>query len=58
LRKGIGSDFWEAFTGGADAGIETMGEEVSKEHFGGGWMIHAGPESRWEEGFASSPIPS
>jgi len=103
----MGSDFWESFTGGADAGIETMGEEVtiggvamqavvqpaeskpgivpgglsagvthtlqvalgvgswvvdgaqvvsraligrvvSKEHFGGGWLIHAGPESRWD----------
>ena len=101
------SDFWDSFTGGADAAILTMGEEVtiggvamravvqpaeskpgivpgglsagvthvlhvsladggavadgalvvsraltgrvvSKEHFGGGWLIHAGPENRWE----------
>jgi hypothetical protein len=100
------SDFWETFTGGADAAIETMGEAVTiggqamravvqpagtrpeitpggissgvthllqvsladgawvvdgvkvvsrlltgavirKEHFGGGWMIHAGPANRW-----------
>ena len=103
------SDFWETFTAGADAGIETMGEEVriggavmravvqpaetrpgivpgglsagvthllqvsladgggvadgenmvsraltgrvvGKEHFGGGWIVLAGPKNRWSEG--------
>ncbi len=101
------SDFWETFSDGADAAIETMGEDVTiggrpmravvqpaevqpeivpggvssgvthvmqvspadgawvvdgvkvvsrlltgavirKEHFGGGWMIHAGPANRWD----------
>jgi hypothetical protein len=101
------SDFWDAFTEGADAAITSMGEEVrihgalmravvqaaetkpeavpggqsagvthllqvsladgdgvadgdavicrglagrvkSKEHFGGGWMIQAGPVNRWD----------
>lgn len=104
------SAFWESFTDGAEATIETMGEDVRlggrsavqgvvqaaethprivtggkspgvshviqvslavgdevedgddvvtrqltgkvvfKEHFGGGWLIHAGPENRAEEG--------
>ena len=25
------------------------GRVISKEHFGGGWMIHAGPVNRWVE---------
>jgi hypothetical protein len=24
------------------------GRVTGKEHFGGGWMIHAGPDSRWD----------